>query len=109
MGRVLSQHSTEPFFVNSRTDRSLIKLSFSDIERNPQTHLFSSTRYFPGLYVAASQMLVGEKAKFVVPPKLGYGDEGNSDLGIPPGSWITMDVWLVEGDGKRAIGMTRVQ
>lgn len=91
--RVRSQHMMERPFVNTVRDKYLVHLDFKEI----------GEKYFPGLYVAASQMNVGERAKFIIPPELGYGGDGRGNE-IPPNSWIVADIWLIEGDGRRMIG-----
>lgn len=92
--RVRSQHSYEKPFVNTLQEKYLLHIYFKDYGK----------KFFPGLFYAVSQMNVGEKSKFIIPPELAYGKEGRGRE-IPPNSWIIADIWLIEGDGKRALGV----
>ena len=48
----------------------------------------------PGLDDGISQLSIGERAKIIIPPALGYGSKGFPGL-IPPNSTLIFDVELV--------------
>ncbi len=47
-----------------------------------------------GVERAIGKMKLKEKARVVVKPKYGYGQEGNPDLGIPGGATLTYEIRL---------------
>ncbi len=49
-----------------------------------------------GLRYGIEGMRVGGKRRIVIPPHLGYGEEGNPPAGIPPGALLICEVDLLE-------------
>lgn len=60
----------------------------------PITFPLGTGRVIPGWDEGVALMKTGEKATFVIPPHLAYGERGAGP--IPPNSWLIFDVELVE-------------
>jgi FKBP-type peptidyl-prolyl cis-trans isomerase FklB len=56
-------------------------------------------RVIPGWSEALEQMKVGDKWQLVIPPKLGYGEQGAGGV-IPPNATLIFDVELLGIQGK---------
>lgn len=70
----------------------------SSFDRNePLRVAIGIGRLNKGLDEGIMTMKVGGKRKFIIPPHLGYGDEGFGDL-IPPGATIVFEVELLQAD-----------
>lgn len=67
----------------------------SSIDRGqPLTAEVGRGKLFPGLDEAISLMRNGEKAKFIIPSKLAFGERGGGP--IPPNSDLTMDLEVIK-------------
>ena len=47
-----------------------------------------------GLDIGVGQLSIGERAKIIIPPRLGYGKDGFPSF-VPPNSFLTFDIDLV--------------
>ena len=66
----------------------------SSIDRAPLTAEVGRGKLFPGLDEAISLMRKGEKAKFIIPSKLAFGERGGGP--IPPNSDLIMDLEVID-------------
>jgi FKBP-type peptidyl-prolyl cis-trans isomerase len=72
------------------------KLFDSSVNRGyPFTFQLGVGEVIKGLDEGIRLMRVGEKARFVIPPKLGYGEKGLQPL-IPPNKTLIFDVELID-------------
>jgi FKBP-type peptidyl-prolyl cis-trans isomerase/cyclophilin family peptidyl-prolyl cis-trans isomerase len=69
---------------DSATDRS-----------KPHVRVLNPRETLPGLVEGICLMKPGGKAKFIVPPELGFGPRGIIDKGIPPNSPLIFDIELL--------------
>ncbi|XP_057790359.1 peptidyl-prolyl cis-trans isomerase FKBP43-like isoform X3 [Salvia miltiorrhiza] len=52
-------------------------------------------RMIEGLRIGIEGMRVGEKRRVIIPPSLGYGDDGWEGM-VPPNSWLEYEVHLID-------------
>ncbi len=76
-------------------DGTLFDSSYS--RGTPIPYVIGSGGAIPGWEEGISTMNIGGKRLLVIPPELGYGEDGYGDL-IPPGATLTFLVELVEGE-----------
>jgi peptidylprolyl isomerase len=67
------------------------KLLFSSFARTPE--VLPVTMGLTGLQKALTGQRVGSRVLAVLPPKFGYGPQGNSQIGVQPGDTL---VWVVD-------------
>ena len=60
----------------------------------PLRFRIGAEQVIPGLNSGVSQLSVGERAKIIVPPKLGFGEKGLPGL-VPGSSILIYDVELL--------------
>lgn len=60
----------------------------------PLTYALGDQRIIAGWNEAISQMKVGEKRRLIIPPHLGYGEQGYPGV-IPPNAYLVFDMELV--------------
>ncbi|KAL9272564.1 Peptidyl-prolyl cis-trans isomerase FKBP43-like protein [Drosera capensis] len=66
----------------------------SSVESAPHKFRLGKGRAMEGLDMGINGMRVGGRRRLVIPPALGFGSEDN-DLGVPPNSWLVIDVDLI--------------
>ncbi|HEX5168772.1 MAG TPA: FKBP-type peptidyl-prolyl cis-trans isomerase [Cyclobacteriaceae bacterium] len=57
---------------------------------------------------SAQNLMTNSQARIYVPSKYGYGEEGNSTLGVPPNAILIYDVW-VEKTERTALEQSRFE
>ncbi|MHC4513881.1 MAG: FKBP-type peptidyl-prolyl cis-trans isomerase [Planctomycetota bacterium] len=65
-------------------------------ETEPRMFLAGSQKQLEGLGLAVVDMKVGEVRHVIIPPELGFGDEGDYVRGIPENATLTVRAELVE-------------
>jgi FKBP-type peptidyl-prolyl cis-trans isomerase len=69
---------------------------FEDVDKAQFT--VGSDKLIPGFNEALKLMKEGERAKFIMPPNIAYGEKGNKDLGknyiVPPNETISFEIVL---------------
>jgi FKBP-type peptidyl-prolyl cis-trans isomerase/cyclophilin family peptidyl-prolyl cis-trans isomerase len=86
---------------DSATDRS-----------KPHMRPLNPRETLPGLVEGLALMKPGGKAKFIIPPELGYGPRGRVDKGIAPNSTLIFDVELLgvqSAEQMKAAGEKQLQ
>ncbi|GAB2209908.1 hypothetical protein Droror1_Dr00027135 [Drosera rotundifolia] len=66
----------------------------SSVESASHKFRLGKGRAMEGLDLGINGMQVGGRRRLVIPPALGFGSEDN-DLGVPPNSWLVIDVDLI--------------
>jgi len=87
-GQILSMHYTGTLEDGTKFD--------SSVDRNePFKFQIGVGQVIKGWEEGVLGMCVGEKRKLIVPPELGYGDQGAGDI-IPGGATLYFDIELLE-------------
>ncbi|KAJ8768073.1 hypothetical protein K2173_021013 [Erythroxylum novogranatense] len=68
----------------------------SNIDGTPIKFRLGGIEVMDAWNVGIDGMRVGEKRRLLVPPLLGYGNEGDDTKNIPPNSWLVYDIELVK-------------
>ncbi|GAB2302920.1 hypothetical protein Dimus_036913 [Dionaea muscipula] len=66
----------------------------SSVESRPYKFRLGKGRVVEGLDIGIDGMREGGRRRLIIPPELGYGSKDN-DLGVPPDSWLIIDVDLI--------------
>ena len=74
---------------------SLLDGKVFDSSRDRDPVVFQVNQVIPGWQEALQDMRKGEQRTLIVPPELGYGDQGVPRAGIPPGAYLIFDVELL--------------
>lgn len=75
------------------------KVFDSSVQRGTPAE-FAVNQVIPCWTEGVQRMKLGEKAKFVCPSEIAYGDGGTPDGTIPPGATLVFEVELLEIKGK---------
>jgi FKBP-type peptidyl-prolyl cis-trans isomerase FkpA len=75
------------------------KVFDSSVQRG-QPAEFAVNQVIPCWTEGVQRMKVGEKAKFVCPSEIAYGDSGTPDGTIPPGATLVFEVELIDIKGR---------
>ena len=66
------------------------------LKKVTQRGLLGHSKLIRGIELALMTMKPGEKVQLKIRPEYGYGQYGNSELGIPPGANLTVNLKLVK-------------
>jgi peptidylprolyl isomerase len=70
----------------------------SSVQRGkPYTYFHRVSQQIVGWSEGVSSMKVGGKRKLIIPPRLGYGADGNG--GIPPNATLLFEIELISAEG----------
>ena len=81
-------------YTGSLADGSVFDSSLNP-GREPFTFTLGAGSVIKGWDLGVKGMKVGGKRKLIIPPELGYGDQGAGDV-IPPGATLIFEVDLLE-------------